>query len=87
MTGESIPTKKNWLRLKPYYLKLVSLCLVTSGAVLIIEHIITFGGVDLFDWIGHCHYGLAMVIVGFLLSIKWGQWKELKLWIFKNQIR
>ena len=87
MTGESIPTKENWARLAPYYKKLVSSCLLLVGAFLMMEHLWTFDGYDMADWIGHEYYGLAMIIIGFLLSMKWGQWKELKLWIFKNQFR
>ena len=87
MTGDSIPTKENWGRLKPYYKNLVSLVLIVSGSALIIEHIFKYGGTDLMDWIGHEYYGLAMIIIGFLLSMKWNQWTELKLWIFKNQFR
>lgn len=87
MTGESIPTKENWPRLKPYYKKLVSSVLLLVGAFLMMEHLWTFDGYDLGDWIGHEYFGMAMIIAGFLLSMKWGQWTELKLWIFKNQFR
>ena len=87
MTGESIPTKENWPRLKPYYKKLVSSLLILCGSFLLMEHLWTFGGFDLFDWIGHCTFGMVMIIAGFLLSMKWNQWTELKLWIFKNQFR
>lgn len=84
MTGESIPTRENWGRLKPYYKRLASFVLILCGAGLMIEHLFTFGGFDLLDFIGHEYYGLAMIILGFLLSMKWGQWKELRLWVIRN---
>lgn len=87
MTGESIPTKENWNRLKPYYKKLTATCMILVGSFLIIEHIWTFGQIDLMDWIGHEFYGIGLIIIAFLLMTNWGQWKELKLWIFKNQFR
>lgn len=87
MTGESIPTKENWSRLKPYYKNLISLVLIVSGAALIIEHIFKYNGTDMLDFAGHEYYGLAMIIIGFLLSMKWGQWKELKLSNIRNWIR
>ena len=79
MTGESIPTKENWYRLKPYYKTLVSACLIICGAFLMLEHLFTFKGFDLLDFIGHEYYGLAMIIAGFLLSMKWHQWESLGL--------
>jgi len=79
MTGESIPTKENWYRLKPYYKKLISAGLIILGAFLMLEHLFMFGGFDLLDFIGHEYYGLAMIIAGFLLSMKWDQWKTLNL--------
>lgn len=83
MTGESIPTKENWHRLKPYYKKLLATCLILSGSFLIIEHIWTFGQVDLLDVLGHESYGILMIIIAFLMMIDWGQWKSLNL---KNPI-
>ncbi len=87
MTGESIPTKENWRRLAPYYKKLVSAGLIVLGSFLMLEHLFEFGGFDLLDFIGHEYYGLGMVMAGFLLSMKWSQWKELKLWKIKNWFR
>jgi len=80
-------TQEQKNRAYPYYKKLLSSCLLLIGAFLMMEHLWTFDGFDLFDWIGHEYFGMAMIIAGFLLSMKWGQWKELKLWIFKNQFR
>ncbi len=87
MTGESIPTKENWRRLPPYYKKLVSGGLIVLGSFLMLEHLFQFDGFDLLDFIGHEYYGLGMIIIGFLLSMKWGQWKELKLRNPKNWFR
>lgn len=87
MTGPSIPTKENWYRLGPYYRKLISLVLIIGGMSLVIEHLMTYDGFDLLDFIGHEYYGIAMIIAGFLLSMKWKQWKELKLWKIRNWFR
>jgi len=87
MTGESIPTKENWGKLKPYYKKLTSGLLIAGGGFLLIEHLFQFDGFDLLDFVGHEYYGLGMIIVAFLLSMKWKQWKELKLHKIKNWIR
>lgn len=61
--------------------------LIISGSALIIEHIFKFNGTDMLDFMGHEYYGLAMIITGFLLSMKWSQWKKLKLWKIKNMFR
>ena len=87
MTGPSIPTKENWPRLKQYYKKLVSTCMILIGSFLIIEHIWTFGQLDLVDLIGHEYYGMGLIIIAFLWMINWRQWKELKLWNLRNLIR
>lgn len=80
MTGFSIP--RNWedvKRLAPYYLRLAGMALTAGGAVLIIEHNIKYDGLDLLDIAGHESYGLIMIILGFIISIKWEQWRELDL--------
>ena len=87
MTGESIPTPENWHKLAPYYRKLTSGLLIVGGAFLMLEHLFTYGGFDLLDFIGHEYYGFGMIIAGFLLSMKWSQWKELKLWKIRNWFR
>jgi hypothetical protein len=87
MTGESIPNKENWTKLAPYYKKLTSGLLIVSGSFLILEHLFTYGGFDLFDIVGHEYYGLGMIIAGFLLSMKWHQWDELNLKNIKNWFR
>ena len=87
MTGKSIPTKENWKRLSPYYRRLASGVLLVGGSFLMIEHLFMFNGFDLLDFAGHEYYGLGMIIIAFLLSMKWGQWKTLKLNKIKNWIR
>lgn len=79
MTGPSIPTKENWSRLSPYYKKLISLLLIVGGSALMIEHLFAYEGFDLLDFIGHEYYGLGMIILALLISMKWEQWKTLDL--------
>lgn len=87
MTGDSIPTKENWKRLNPYYRKLISGMLLVGGSFLMLEHLFMYDGFDLLDFMGHEYYGLGMIIIAFLLSMKWGQWKTLKLYNIKNWMR
>ncbi|MCK4528023.1 hypothetical protein KAW18_11695 [candidate division WOR-3 bacterium] len=87
MTGESIPTSKNWHKLAPYYRKIISGFLIVGGSFLMLEHLFTFGGFDLLDFVGHEYYGIGMIIIGFLISMKWSQWKELNLSEIKNWFR
>jgi hypothetical protein len=70
-----------------YFKKLVSGMLIVCGSFLLLEHLFQYQGFDLLDFKGHEYYGLAMIIAAFLLSMKWHQWKELKLWNPKNWIR
>ena len=80
MTGFSIPRNMDDVKkLAPYYARLVGMALTAGGAVLIIEHNIKYDGLDLLDFAGHESYGLIMIIIGFLISIKWEQWKTLDL--------
>ena len=87
MTGESIPTKENWRKLAPYYKKLVSAGMIVLGSFLLLEHLFEYEGFDLLDFIGHEYYGIGLIAGAFLLSMKWSQWKELKLWKIKNWFR
>lgn len=87
MTGESIPNKDNWRELAPYYKKLASGLLIVGGCFLMMEHLFMYDGFDLFDIIGHETYGIIMIIAGFLLSMKWSQWKSMDLKKFKNWFR
>ena len=87
MTGESIPTKENWKMLLPYYKKITSGAMIVVGSFLLIEHLFTFDGFDLLDFVGHEYYGLGLIIGGFLLMIKWYQWHTLELWHIRNWLR
>jgi len=60
-------------RMIKYYKKLISALLIVGGSSLLLEHLFQFGGFDLFDFFGHEYYGLAMIVIAFLLSIKWKQ--------------
>ncbi len=87
MTGESIPNKNNWRKLAPYYKKLTSGLLIVGGSFLMMEHLFTYGGFDLLDFIGHEYYGFGMIVIGFLLSMKWFQWESMNLKNVKNWFR
>ncbi len=75
MTGKSLlwkvkgEEKKGMIK---YYKKLVSGFLIIGGSFLLLEHLFQFGGFDI-ELLGHEYYGLAMIIIAFLLSIKWKQ--------------
>ena len=55
-----------------------------GGVGLMMEHLFTYDGFDMLDFVGHEYYGLAMVLIGFLLSMKWKQWDSLDLKNIKN---
>ena len=55
-----------------YYRKLISGLLIVGGSFLLLEHLFTFGGFDI-EFIGHEYYGIIMIVVAFLVSIKWKQ--------------
>ena len=61
--------------------------MILVGSFLIIEHIWTFGGLDLADVIGHESLGIGLIIFVYLWNTKWSQWKELKLWKIRNLFR
>ena len=52
-----------------------------------LEHLFEYGGFDLLDFWGHEYLGVGMILTGFLLSMKWGQWKSLNLHNIRNWIR
>jgi len=90
MTGPSLPwkmTQEQKDKAYPYYKRLTSLVLIVGGSALMIEHLFQYDGFDVCDLAGHEYYGLAMIVTGFLLSMKWGQWKELKLHNIRNWLR
>ena len=55
-----------------YYKKLISGLLIVGGGFLLLEHLFHFGGFDI-ELLGHEYYGIALIIAGFLLSMKWKQ--------------
>lgn len=80
-------TPEELKRFKQYCKKPISAALIAGGAALMMEHLFTFEGFDVCDFYGHEYLGLAMILVGFLLSMKWHQWQDLKLWKIKNWLR
>jgi hypothetical protein len=90
MTGPSLPWKMSEAQLatfKQYVKKPISTALIMAGTGLLMEHLFTYDGFDLLDFWGHEYLGLGFIIVGFLLSIKWKQWKDLNLSDIRNWIR
>jgi hypothetical protein len=90
MTGKSLPWKMTPEELKEfieYCKKPVSACLIMGGTGLILEHLFTFDGFDLLDFWGHEYVGGVMILAGLLVSTKWSQWRELKLWNVRNWLR
>jgi len=53
-----------------YIKKLISLCAIIVGATLLIEHLMTWGGFDWGDWLGHEFYGLILIIIGFIVGLR-----------------
>jgi hypothetical protein len=90
MTGKSLPwkmTPEERREFVEYCKKPISAGLIAGGAGLMLEHLFTFEGFDLLDFWGHEYVGLGMILAGLLVSMKWGQWRELKLWKFRNWFR
>jgi hypothetical protein len=50
--------------------KLGSLLLIGSGAVLLIEHLYSYGGLDLFDFWGHEWAGFILILAGILANLR-----------------
>ena len=74
-------------RFMKYCKKPVSATLIMGGTGLMMEHLFTFDGFDLLDFWGHEYLGIGMILLGLGISMKWSQWKELKLWKFRNWFR
>jgi len=53
-----------------YIKKLLSAFLIIGGAFLLIEHLYVWGGFDVYDLLGHEWYAILMIIIGFLLNLK-----------------
>ena len=90
MTGKSLPwkmTPEERSEFMKYCKKPISAFMITGGTGLLLEHLFTFNGFDLLDFWGHEFLGFGMIVVGILISTKWSQWEELKLWKIKNWLR
>ena len=81
MTGKSDTSP----RCMKYYKKLTSGGMIVVGSFLLLEHLFNFGGFDI-ELLGHEYYGAGLIVLGFLLSLKWEQirdvlaaWKDRKL--------
>ena len=90
MTGPSLPWKMTQEQLKSflnYCKKPITAGLIGGGSCLMLEHLFTYDGFDLLDFWGHEYLGFGFIVVGFLLSMKWGQWKSLNLKDPRNWLR
>ena len=68
MTGKSDMSKS----CMKYYRKLVGALLIIGGGALMIEHLFNFGGFDI-EILGHEFFGIVMIVIGYLLCLKWEQ--------------
>ena len=57
-----------------YYRKLIGALLITGGGALMLEHLFQFDGFDV-ELLGHEFFGLVMIVIGYLLCLKWEQMK------------
>ena len=90
MAKISLPWRMNEAQLecyKNYCKRLTSGVFIAGGSFLMLEHLVTFKGFDLLDFAGHEYYGLFLILIGFLLSMKWHQWKTLNLKNIRNWTR
>ena len=90
MSGKSLPwkmSKKELVVLSAYIRRPVSAALIGGGSCLMLEHLFEYDGFDLLDFWGHEDVGMGMVGLGFLVSMKWGQWDELGLKDWRKWIR
>ena len=69
-----------------YYKKLGGGLLIVGGVFLVLEHLFVFGGFD-FEVLGHEWYGLAMIVAGIAMNMKWGQIPKLILAIKSRNLR
>ena len=78
--------------IKTEFKKLGSMCLIGVGGFLILEHIYTYGRINLLDILGHEWLGIILILAGVLFVNQWSQsfseaWKETKdklKYIFKK---
>jgi len=60
---------------KKEFKKLGSISMILVGTFLLVEHIYTYGGIDLWDLLGHEWFGILFIILGILTANKWGRLK------------
>ena len=53
-----------------YLRKLISLIMIVCGFTLLVEHLMVWGGFDIGDWWGHEWYGIILIIIGFIISLR-----------------
>ena len=59
--------------IKKEFKKLGSMILIGVGSFLIIEHIYSYGGIDLWDILGHEWMGIVLIVAGVLTANRWGR--------------
>jgi len=58
--------------IKTEFKKLASISSILVGTFLLIEHIYTYGRIDLLDILGHEWLGIIFIMLGILLANNWG---------------
>lgn len=61
--------------MKKEFKRLGSALLIISGGFLLLEHILTYDGIDLFDFLGHEWLGILLILSGILSANRWGRLK------------
>ena len=61
--------------IKKEWKKLGSMSLVGLGSFLLLEHIYSYSGLDLWDLLGHEWFGIILIICGILTANRWGRLK------------
>jgi len=61
--------------IKKEWKKLGSIILMGMGFFLLAEHTYTYGGIDLWDLLGHETFGLVLFLAGVLCANRWGRLK------------
>ena len=59
--------------IKKEFKKLGSMSLIIVGVFLLLEHIYTYGGIDLWDILGHEWMGILLIFLGVLAANRWGR--------------
>ena len=58
--------------IKIEFKKLGSISLILVGSFLLIEHIYTYGRIDLLDILGHEWFGILFIVAGVFFANNWG---------------